>query len=271
MNETQFPWRPRRRFGQNFLTQPEIARRIVALAHLDGAQTVLEIGPGRGALTALIAVAVQRLILVEIDRDLAAALRQRFTAPHLQILEADILRVDLAALLTDAAPVTVIANLPYNVSTPVLLQLLDTSHLYRRLVLMLQREVAERLCAAPGTKAYGTLSVVVQLSCRAEVAFTVPAGAFRPAPKVESAVVVLEPHHPPPLVPRQRQALRRLLRTTFSQRRKQLANSLRALSEDPRGLLAALGIDPQRRPETLSPGDFLRLAEALDTNAADSP
>ncbi len=127
----------------------------------------------------------------------------------------------------------------------------------------LQKEVAERLCASAGTKAYGTLSVLVQLLCDAEIAFSVPAGAFRPAPKVESAVVVLDPRHPVPLLPAQRQALRHLLRTTFAQRRKQLANSLRALSDDPRALLAALGIDSERRPETLSPEDFLRLADRL--------
>jgi len=264
MSGTPNRWRPRRRFGQNFLVQPEIARRIVALAQLDDTPTVLEIGPGRGALTEMLAAAAERLILVEIDRDLAAELRQRFTEAHVEIVEKDILRVDLAALLGDHAPATVVANLPYNVSTPVLLRLLDTTHLLRRLVLMLQREVAERLCAAPDTKAYGTLSVAVQLLCRAEIAFTVPPGAFRPVPKVESAVILLEPRQPPPLSAAQRQSLRRVLRAVFSQRRKQLINSLRALSDDPRTLLEQLEIDPQRRPETLRPEDFLRLASALD-------
>jgi 16S rRNA (adenine1518-N6/adenine1519-N6)-dimethyltransferase len=263
MSDAAHKWRPRRRFGQNFLVQPEIARRIVALAQLDGTQTVVEVGPGRGALTALLAAAARRLILIEIDRDLAADLRQRFTEPHVEIVERDVLRVDLAALLGEDAPATVVANLPYNVSTPVLQQLLDSPHLFQRLVLMLQREVAERLCAAPDSKAYGALSVAVQLICRAEIAFIVPPGAFRPAPKVESAVIVLDPRHPPPLSALQRQALRRLLRTVFSQRRKQLANSLRALCNDPRAILAPLDIDPKCRPETLRPEDFLRLAAAL--------
>jgi len=263
MSDPASRWRPRRRFGQNFLVQPETARRIVALAQLDGGQTVLEIGPGRGALTALLAAGAKRLILVEIDRDLAADLRQRFADPHVEIVERDILRVDIQSLLGEDAPATVVANLPYNVSTPVLLRLLDTSQLLRRLVLMLQREVAERLCAAPDSKAYGALSVAVQLLCRAEIAFTVPPGAFRPVPKVESAVIVLDPRQPPPLSAAQRQALRRLLRAVFSQRRKQLANSLRALCDDPRAILAQLDIDPKCRPETLCPGDFLRLAAAL--------
>lgn len=255
----------RRRFGQHFLVQPAIAERIVALADLRGDETVLEIGPGRGALTALLAARCRRLVLVEVDRDLAAALRTRYAeAPQVELVEGDVLRVDLAARLGGNPPATVIANLPYNISTPVLMRLLATPELFHRLVLMLQHEVAERLCATPGGRTYGALSVVVQAIAEARIALRVPAGAFKPVPRVESAVVVITPRRPPPLDPRRRQALRGAVRAAFTRRRKQLVNVIAPLTDDPRGTLAALGLDPTARPETLAPADFIRLADALD-------
>ena len=254
----------RKRFGQHFLVQPGIAERIVDLAGLHGDETVLEIGPGRGALTAMLAARCRRLLLIEIDRDLAAGLRARFAdQPHIELIEGDVLRLDLAARLGDAAPATVVANLPYNISTPALMHLLDTPELFSRLVLMLQREVAERLGAGPGGKDYGGLSVVVQAVAEARVALRVPASAFAPRPKVESAVVVLTPRRPTPLSAERRRALRHVVRTAFARRRKQLVNVVAPLTDDPRGALAALGFDPRARPETLSPADFIRLADAL--------
>ncbi len=254
----------RKRFGQHFLVQTGIAERIVALAGLGEGASVLEIGPGRGALTDGLAAASRRLVLVEVDRDLVAGLRQRWAeTPTVEIVEADILRVDLAALLGPDAPVVVVANLPYNVSTPVLMQLLGTPELFTRLVLMLQREVAERLCAGPGSKTYGSLSVVVQVMATARIALRVPPGAFVPRPKVDSAVVVIEPHRPVALDARRRQALRVVVRTAFSRRRKQLANVIAPLTSDAPAVLASLGLDPQARPETLAPADFVRLADAL--------
>lgn len=259
----------RKRFGQHFLVQPAIAERIVALAELRGDETVLEIGPGRGALTALLAARCRRLVLVEVDRDLAAALRARFAdTPNVALHEADVLRIDLPALLGGDAPATVIANLPYNISTPVLMQLLGTPERFARLVLMLQREVAERLCAPPGGKTYGALSVVVQAIADARVALRVPPSAFAPVPKVESAVVVITPRRPVPLDAARRHALRAVVRTAFARRRKQLVNVVAPLTGDPRGVLAALGFDPRARPETLAPADFVRLADALGEPAA---
>jgi 16S rRNA (adenine1518-N6/adenine1519-N6)-dimethyltransferase len=260
----------RRRFGQHFLVQPAIAERIVALAGLGGSETVLEIGPGRGALTDLLAARTRKLVLIEVDRDLAAALRTRFaTTPAVEVIEGDVLRLDLAAHLGPFAPVTVVANLPYNISTPVLMQLLGTPELFSRLVLTLQREVAERICAAPGGKDYGGLSVVVQVVAAARIALRVPPGAFSPVPKVDSAVVVIEPRHPTPLDTTQRRALRHVVRTAFSRRRKQLQNVIAPLTDDPYGILAQLGLDPRARPETLSPADFVRLTETLTSQAAD--
>ena len=208
-------------------------------------------------------------MLIEIDRDLAAQLREHFAdRPNVEVWEGDVLRMDLRARLTESAPVTAVANLPYNVSTPVLMQLLDTSGLFRRLVLMLQREVADRLCAVPGSKTYGGLSVMAQLAAQARVAFSVPPAAFTPRPKVDSAVVVLDPLCPAPLTAAERSSVRRVVRATFSQRRKQLGNGLSPLTPRAHELLAALGVDPRRRPETLAPDDFVRLARALDDAGA---
>jgi 16S rRNA (adenine1518-N6/adenine1519-N6)-dimethyltransferase len=175
--------------------------------------------------------------------------------------------MDLASLLQPDAPVAMVANLPYNISSPVLMKALDTPQLFSRMVLMLQREVAERVCALPGTKAYGALSVVIQLVASARAAFSVPPSAFSPRPKVHSSVVVIEPHDPMPLTPTERVAVRRVVRTAFSLRRKQLANALAPIIPHPREVLRELDIDPERRPETLPPAEFLRLARAMSCGA----
>ena len=259
----------RKRFGQHFLVQPAIAERIVGLAQLGADATALEIGPGRGALTQRLAASCRRLLLVEVDRDLAEELRTAYAAqPAVEVVTADVLSVDLTALLGAHAPVTVVANLPYNISTPVLMQLLGAPELFDRLVLMLQREVAERVCAAPGSKAYGALSVTVQVVADAHVAVRVPPTAFVPRPRVESAVVVIEPRQPVPLAAAARRALRTVVRTAFSRRRKQLVNVIAPLTRDPRALLAELGFDPRERPERLAPADFVRLSAALTARAA---
>jgi 16S rRNA (adenine1518-N6/adenine1519-N6)-dimethyltransferase len=261
----------RKRFGQHFLVQRTIAERIVNLGDLDESAIVLEIGPGRGALTHLLAPRCRRLVLVEVDRDLCQQLQATFADSHsVEIVCGDILRSDLTALLAPAAPVTAVANLPYNISTPVLMKLLEDPAVFRRLILMLQREVAERICAAPSTKSYGALSVVVQVVAEPRIALRVPPSAFAPRPQVESAVVVIEPRRPPSLDAHGRRALRRVVRTVFTQRRKQLGNALAPLTGDPRAVLSALDIDPRRRPETLSPADFVRLARALEPPAPEN-
>lgn len=256
--------RARKRFAQHFLVDPDMARRIVGLAGIETGETALEIGPGHGALTGLLAERAARLVLVEIDRDLAAELRETFAGrANVEVVEADILDLDLRRLLGDL-PAAVVANLPYNISTPVLMRLLDAAHLVRRMVLMLQREVALRLVALPHTKAYGALSVTVQLVARTRIAFSVPPTAFRPRPQVDSAVVVIDPLVPAPLSDDERRAVRRVVRAAFAQRRKQLGNALVPIAPDCKQILAALGIDPQRRAETLTPADFLALARELE-------
>jgi 16S rRNA (adenine1518-N6/adenine1519-N6)-dimethyltransferase len=260
--------RPRKRFGQHFLIQPQIAQRIVALAELSGQEAVLEIGPGRGALTDRLAAAARELWLIEIDRDLHAALSQRFAAsPHVHVIEADALRVDYAALLGAAAPVVVVANLPYNIATPLLMRLLENPELFCRLVVMVQREIADRLAAAPGGKSYGALSVMFQLVATLRTAVVIGHGSFHPRPKVDSAVVVIQPRSTPGVELTQLPAVRRVVRAAFAQRRKQLGNALSSISSNAHAALDAIGIDPKRRAETLSIEDFVALSRVIQPHA----
>ena len=254
--------RPRKRFGQNFLHDPNVIARIAAAVRPRPEDHLLEIGPGQAALTEALLPHCGRLTAIEIDRDLAAALRQRYAEePRFSLIEADALRVDLAPLAADG-PLRVVGNLPYNISTPLLFHLLKSRAPIIDLHLMLQREVAERMTAPPGGKTYGRLSVAVALAARAELVLRVPSGAFFPPPKVESAIVRLVPrstHLPWP-------QLDRLLTSAFSARRKTLRNALsRSFSA---AELTDLGVDPGARPEQLSPDDFLRLATAATSRDA---
>jgi 16S rRNA (adenine1518-N6/adenine1519-N6)-dimethyltransferase len=251
--------RPRKRFGQNFLTDAGVVDRILAVIRAQPADTVVEIGPGRGALTEGLIASGARLHLVEIDRDLAAAWRAR-EGERLTLHEADALDFDFAALATDGAPLRVVGNLPYNISTPLLFHLLEQSRAIRDMHFMLQREVVERLGAEPGTADYGRLSVMVQYQCRVEPLIAVPPGAFFPPPRVHSAVVRLLPGHFDHGVCTDPALLARIVRQAFSQRRKTLRNALAGLVDV--SLLAPLGIDAQRRPETLSVAEFVRVADA---------
>lgn len=258
------PVRARKRFGQHFLVQPGIARRIVELAQLQPSSTVLEIGPGTGVLTRLLAGIAARVFAIEVDRDLAARLREELAdQTHVIVDQADALTVDFESLLRPFAPAVVVANLPYNVATPLMLKLLATTGLFSHLVLMLQKEVAARLTATPSHKAYGSLSVAVQLAASVRLGLTVGAAAFSPRPKVDSAVVVLRPHDPPRASAAERQQIEHVVRTVFTQRRKQLANSLLGVTPQALDVLQQLDIDPRRRPETLSVEDFMRLAAAI--------
>ncbi|MBI1814393.1 MAG: 16S rRNA (adenine(1518)-N(6)/adenine(1519)-N(6))-dimethyltransferase RsmA [Deltaproteobacteria bacterium] len=253
--------RPRKRLAQHLLADPGVIRRIVDLAHLTGTQSVLEIGPGLGALTDELARRCRRLCLIELDRDFAARLRERFADhTHVTVVERDVLKADLRALCV--APTIVVANLPYNISTPVLFQLLDCADLFSKLVLMLQREVADRIRSQAGDDAYGALSVLVQFRAHVRHGVYVDPAAFVPRPKVQSEVIVVEPYATPPISVRDPSMLRRVVRAAFQQRRKQLVNSLGAALADPAGVLAAVGIDYKRRAETVTLEEFAQLADA---------
>jgi 16S rRNA (adenine1518-N6/adenine1519-N6)-dimethyltransferase len=259
--------RPRRRFGQHFLEPAWVARVVAAIAPAPE-DTFLEIGPGRGALTRPLAEAAGRVVAVEIDRGLAAALPASVPG-HVRVVEGDVLHVDLRALMHDARlPVRVAGNLPYNVSSPILFRLIDVAGEGRFVsdaTLMLQLEVADRLVAVPGTAAYGVLALQVALVADVERLFTLPPGAFRPAPTVTSALVRLRfrprTHDVDPAL------FARLVRGVFLQRRKTLGNALApvaaALGQSAGEMLARAGIDSRRRPETLSVADMARLVQAV--------
>jgi len=258
----------RKRFGQHFL-EPAWVARLIAAVNPAPDDTFLEIGPGRGALTRPLALRAARVVAVEIDRDLAAALAAE-RLPNVRIVQGDFLEVDLARVLApERLPVRVIGNLPYNVSSPILFRLLESHQGGRRFsdaTLMLQREVADRLVAAPGTKAYGALAIQVALHASVERVLTLPPGAFRPPPKVTSAVVRLRFHEPAADVGSSA-VFERLVRGMFLQRRKTLANALQpvagTLGRSVPQLLERAGIDGHRRAETLTLEEIARLARAV--------
>jgi 16S rRNA (adenine1518-N6/adenine1519-N6)-dimethyltransferase len=264
---------PRKRLGQHFLADPQVARRIVDLAGLGATDRVIEIGPGLGALSDLLVERAGEAWLIEVDSDLAQRLRLKYALlPHVHVVEADALAVDFAALLGPGAPAVVVANLPYNIATAVLAALLAQPECFSRMVLMLQREVVERLVAHPGGKIYGALSVLTQFSARVRPAMRVEPEAFVPRPKVESDVVIVEPYRQLPVPVTDPALFRRLVKAAFSQRRKQVANSLRAVCRDPVEILSQVNIDPMRRPETMSLAEFAALANVLARgNTAVSP
>lgn len=251
----------RKRFGQNFLHDPAVIGRIIrAIAPRPG-ERLVEIGPGLGALTRPLLQAAGRLDVVEIDRDVIPHLQQACAGcGELRIHNADVLKFDFATL-AEAHRLRLVGNLPYNISTPLIFHLLQQLPVIGDMHFMLQREVAERLAAAPATEQYGRLSVMVQWRCTVELLFTVGPGAFKPAPKVDSAVVRLAPHREAPVTVKNERRFAELVNKAFSQRRKTLRNALKPLLTTAE--IEALGIESSRRPETLSLSDYARLSNAL--------
>lgn len=259
--------RPKRALGQNFLVDPNIQRKIVRELDPRPADVVLEVGPGHGELSQYLVGRCRRLVLVEKDRDLACRLRARWgDRPDVDVVEGDALRIGLSEFVRDAAAVRVVSNVPYNITSPLVFTFLELDPAASRIVLTVQREVAERIVAPPGIKAYGALSVGVQAIAAASLAFRVGRQAFRPVPAVDSAVVRLEPR--PDAADVDREALRTLTRACFNRRRKQLQKTLRTAPElsfagDAEVVLRRLSIDPAVRPEMLDPPTFVRLAAAF--------
>ena len=261
--------RPQKRWGQHFLCDPAVARRIVDAAELRPGAAVLEIGPGLGALTDELAARAARLYLVEIDRGLAARLLERHAdRPHVHVLVGDVLALPLETMLEGDDDITVVANLPYNIATPVLFRLLALRPRVRRAVVMLQREVAARLAAPPGADARGALSVMMQTWAEVRVAFGVSRRSFLPPPRVDSAVAVLRLAATPRVPLRDPATYEAVVRAAFGQRRKMLRNALAALAAargvDGAALFERAGVDPRARAETLALEDFARLAGALE-------
>ncbi len=259
---------PRKAFGQNFLVDPGVLGEIVRIAEIGPADTVVEVGGGLGVLTRELARAAGRLVVVEKDRELAALLTKEAAAPNVSVHRADALYVDFDEILGPYDPAArkalVVANLPYNISTEMVFRLLAERRRFRRFALMLQKEVAERLASPPGSKAYGAISVLVQLWCDVEIALEVPPAAFFPEPEVSSAFVRFDVRETPRVLVEDEAAFARVVKAAFAHRRKTVANSLRSAYPEAAGALEAAGIDPKRRAETLSLDEFARLAEGLE-------
>ena len=253
--------RPKKSFGQHFLHETRYIDRIVSAIAPGVGESVVEIGPGEGALTLPLLAVARQLTAIELDTDLIPALAGRAqSVGELSIIQSDVLRVDFTALAArlGRGPLRVAGNLPYYISSPILFHCLDHASAITDMHFMLQKEVVDRMAAAPGSKVYGRLSVMLQLACRVEPLFVVPPGAFRPPPKVDSAVVRLTPlsvadrHDADPA------RVYAIVKAAFAQRRKKLSNGLKTLLDAP--AIRSAGIDPGARAETLSPPDFVRLA-----------
>ena len=249
--------RPKKRFGQHFLTDRHYLARIADAIAPQPSDSMVEIGPGTGILTDALVPKLVHLHVVEIDRDLAAELSARFPAGKLTVHRADALDFDYATL---PAPLRVVGNLPYNVSTPILFRVAAIGDRLQDAIFMLQKEVVERMVAAPDTEAYGRLSVMLQYRFAMELLFRVPPGAFTPPPKVDSAVVLMKPLPADRPRARDEELFAGIVMAAFSQRRKMLRSAVRALV--PAEAFAKAGIDPQRRGETLSVAEFIALADA---------
>ncbi len=253
--------RARKRFGQHFLRDPGIIDDIVSAIGATAGETLVEIGPGQGAITAPLLKSGARLHAVELDRDLAAALVHRYSDEAKFVLhEADALKFDYATLGSD---LRLIGNLPYNISTPLLFHLLDSLPSIRDMHFMLQKEVVDRMAAKPGSKRYGRLTIMLGCYCTVEPLFDVPPEAFMPPPKVWSSVVRIEPRHPAPFDIKDPGTLSRLVTQGFSQRRKTLRNALRDLASQTD--LEAVGIDPGARAESVSIADWVELANHMSS------
>ncbi len=252
---------PRKRFGQHFLHDRQVLDRIARLGCAGNPCNLLEIGPGLGALTEQLLERLPEITAVELDRDLIARLSGRFGPERLNLLEMDILRCDLAALPRRCpdTPFRVVGNLPYNISTPLLFHLLDQLPQIDAMVFMVQKEVASRIAAAPGEKAYGRLSVMLALELECERLFDVPPAAFTPPPRVDSSIVRLVPRPAPMAM--DRGLVGQLVSAAFSRRRKTLRNTLRELVTPAQ--FHEAGIESSLRAEALGPGDYVRLSTVI--------
>jgi len=261
---------PRKRFGQNFLQDAAVIDRIAAAIRPVPGEHLVEIGPGTGALTAALLASGCDLDVIELDRDLVPGLLAAFSLrPGFRLHSADALGFDFGSLIESRVdghqrdrPLRIVGNLPYNISTPLLFRLLDNTDLIRDMHFMLQLEVVQRLAAAPGSRNWGRLGVMAQFHCKVEHLFDVPPSAFRPPPKVQSAIVRLTPWPDSPWPECEPSRLRALVKAAFAQRRKTLRNNLKGIIDS--GQLEALGVDPSARAETLELSQFIEIANAIN-------
>lgn len=250
---------PKKHLGQNFLFDSSILLNIIRYADLADRDTVIEIGPGPGKLTRLLAERVRKVIAIELDPHLYNRLAEELKDLHnVELVLGDALKFPYERI--DCFKV--VANIPYYITTPIIFRLIEARGVLESMTLTIQKEVAERIVAGPGTKDYGVLSIMVQFRAEPELAFIIPKEAFRPVPKVDSAVIHMRLRKEPAVSVQDEALFKRLVKTAFSQRRKTLSNSLKAF-ENIREIVIQAGIDPQRRPETLSIEEFARISDYL--------
>lgn len=261
--------RPRKRFGQNFLRDNTVIEKILAAIAPQPGQSIVEIGPGEGALTDDLIASGAQISALEIDKDLVPQLMLRFgLAENFQVIQADALTHDFSEMRTGPEQLRIVGNLPYNISTPLLFHLLGFAGEIADMHFMLQKEVVQRMAASPGSHHYGRLSVMVQYACRVTPLFNVPPGAFYPAPRVDSAVLRLQPWQPLPHPASDERLLGHVVNTAFQQRRKTLRNALRGIiNED---ALTLLEIDSKLRPENLSLANYVAISNAISGSNMES-
>jgi 16S rRNA (adenine1518-N6/adenine1519-N6)-dimethyltransferase len=253
--------RPRKRFGQNFLHDQAVIERILAYVDAGPGDRVVEIGPGQGALTRGLLQRVGEMDAIELDRDLLPVLERKCAGVgELRIHQADALKFDFRSLKSDERPLRLVGNLPYNISTPLLFHLIEQADVLRDMHFMLQKEVVDRMAAGPGSKTYGRLSVMLQVSCEVTPLFDIGPAAFDPPPKVDSSVVRLVPLAEARVPGHKMTDFAALVSAAFAHRRKTLRNNLKGLLDADR--IAALDIDPAARAEALDLDAFIRLADA---------
>jgi 16S rRNA (adenine1518-N6/adenine1519-N6)-dimethyltransferase len=254
----------RKRFGQNFLHDHNVIYNILSNIHANEGEHWVEIGPGLGAITEPLLQEKITLDVVELDRDLVKFLIDKFKdKENFSIHSADALNFDFASLAKQGEKLRIIGNLPYNISTPLLFHLLDSAYCIEDMHFMLQKEVVDRICAEPGSKKYGRLSVMIQYYCETELVFDVPPESFDPIPKVMSAIIKLTPHKTPPVEIESIEKLNKVVTTAFSQRRKTIRNSLKNLITEEQ--IVALNIDPTLRAESISLSEFASLSQIIQT------
>ncbi len=256
--------RPRKRFSQNFLHDPAVIARIIAAFNPQPDDRVVEIGPGKGALTAPLLEQLKTLQVIELDRDLGATLESRYPPKRCRVHIGDALEFEFHTLTDTPRSLRIIGNLPYNISTPLIFHLLDQQVWIKDMHFMLQKEVVERMGAVPGTRNYGRLSVMLQVHCQCNFLFQVGPGAFSPAPRVDSSIVRLIPHDQALVHGRTREVLDRLLKQMFSKRRKTIRNCLRGILAEAE--IHGCDVDSSQRPEQLALKQFIRLARCVETS-----
>lgn len=250
----------KRRLGQNFLFDSSILIKLIRSAELLQQDTVVEIGPGHGRLTRMLSKRVRKVIAIELDNELFEKLERDFSGDNnIELIHGDALKFPYENI----REFKVVANIPYYITTPIIFRLLEAKQNLKTMTLTIQKEVAERIAANPGGKDYGVLSIMIQYYAEPELKFIVPREAFRPVPRVDSAVVHIKILDKPSVLVRDEKTFFSLVKTAFSQRRKTLSNSLKTFGKDIKDILIDCGIDPQRRPETLSLDEFAELSDFL--------